>query len=275
MSMLLTKRLARSLWRTKLRLFAVVLMVTIGVFAGIAFGAMQSQRPRCMMTSTKTMSRVSIYPMFGWRTMPVIGMPRLQRHCVKKFEASGPVLLLNWDQCEPRLRSNGQFFSTDADIGMIPAVWHGIDEGEVDKVWIPDHDCCSGRFLAAAADEIVIDQHAVEALQLKLGDTIRISAGAGFALNYNCRDGFHSNHLFFTIGDDIVPAQPGTFVTGYMTAEGLENLGNFSSGESNLLLIDVVGTPDSQSPEESGLNELKTSISTIVSETDDSAMSVF
>ena len=39
MSMLLTKRLARSLWRTKLRLSAVVLMVAIGVFAGIAFGA--------------------------------------------------------------------------------------------------------------------------------------------------------------------------------------------------------------------------------------------
>ena len=38
MSMLLTKRLMRSLWRTKLRLFAVVMMVTVGVFAGISFG---------------------------------------------------------------------------------------------------------------------------------------------------------------------------------------------------------------------------------------------
>ncbi|MEE3134989.1 MAG: hypothetical protein VX277_04170, partial [Candidatus Thermoplasmatota archaeon] len=38
MSMLLTKRLMRSLWRTKLRLFAVTMMVTIGVFAGITFG---------------------------------------------------------------------------------------------------------------------------------------------------------------------------------------------------------------------------------------------
>ena len=38
MSMLLTKRLMRSLWRTKLRLFAVTMMVTIGVFAGISFG---------------------------------------------------------------------------------------------------------------------------------------------------------------------------------------------------------------------------------------------
>ena len=39
MSMLLTKRLARSLWRTKLRLSAVVFMVAVGVFAGISFGS--------------------------------------------------------------------------------------------------------------------------------------------------------------------------------------------------------------------------------------------
>ena len=38
MSALLTKRLARSLWKTKLRLTAVVLMVTVGVYAGISFG---------------------------------------------------------------------------------------------------------------------------------------------------------------------------------------------------------------------------------------------
>ncbi len=103
--------------------------------------------------------------------------------------------------------------------------------------------------MAAAADEIVIDQHAVEGLDLEIGDTVRISAGAGYALNYTIVGiGFHSNHLYFTIGDEILPAQPGTFVTGYMTDEGLEALANFSAGDSNLLLIDVEGTPDSQSP---------------------------
>ena len=38
MSNLLNKRLMRSLWRTKLRLFAVIFMVSVGVFAGITFG---------------------------------------------------------------------------------------------------------------------------------------------------------------------------------------------------------------------------------------------
>ena len=38
MSALLNKRLFRSLWRTKLRLLAVVFMVSVGVFAGLTFG---------------------------------------------------------------------------------------------------------------------------------------------------------------------------------------------------------------------------------------------
>ena len=36
------------------------------------------------------------------------------------------------------------------------------------------------------------------------------------------------NPLYFTIGDEIIAAQPGTFVTGYLTAEGLEALGRFA-----------------------------------------------
>ncbi len=275
MSMLLTKRLARSLWRTKLRLSAVVLMVAIGVFAGIAFGA--------YATSVTTLydgiyedsdQGVNLPDVWVENNAANWNATTSDKLC-QEIRNQWPSTTLELDRCEPRLRTNGQFFSFDADIGMIPAVWHGIDEGEVDKVWIPDHDCCSGR-LAAAVDEIVIDEHAVEGLGLKLGDTVRISAGAGYALNYTVVGiGFHSNHLYFTIGDEILPAQPGSFVTGYMTAEGLEALGNFSAGESNLLLIDVVGTPDSQNPDGSGLAELIEGISIIVSENDDSAMGVY
>ena len=38
MSNLLNKRLARSLWRTKTRLIAVISMIFVGVFAGVTFG---------------------------------------------------------------------------------------------------------------------------------------------------------------------------------------------------------------------------------------------
>ena len=275
MSMLLTKRLARSLWRTKLRLSAVVLMVSIGVFAGIAFGAY-------------AMSVTTLYDDIYEDDEQGVNLPDVwvennagnwtattAENLCQEIRNQWPSDTLELDHCEPRLKSNGQFFSESAEIGMVPAVWHGIDEGEVDKVWIPEHDCCSGR-MATAANEIVIDQHAVDGLNLEVGDTVRISAGAGFALDYTVVGiGFHSNHLYFTIGGEIIPAQPGTFVTGYMTDEGLEALANFTAGESNLLLIDVVGTPDSQAADESGLADLITGISAIVAENDDSPTGVY
>ena len=182
MSMLLTKRLARSLWRTKLRLSAVILMVSIGVFAGISFGAY-------------AMSVTTLYDDIYEDDEQGVNLPDLwvennagnwnattAENLCQEIRDQWPSDTLELDHCEPRLKSNGQFFSEFAEIGMVPAVWHGIDEGEVDKVWIPEHDCCSGR-MATAANEIVIDQHAVEGLNIEVGDTVRISAGAGFALN--------------------------------------------------------------------------------------------
>ena len=275
MSMLLTKRLARSLWRTKLRLSAVILMVAIGVFAGIAFGAYAH--------SVTTLYDDIYADDENGVNLPDVWVENNQgnwngttaENLCQEIREQWPSDELVLDKCEPRLISNGQFFSESADIGMVAAVWHGIDEGEVDRVWIPEHDCCSGR-MATASDEIVIDQHAAEALQIEVGDSVHISAGAGFALDYTVVGiGFHSNHLYFTMEGEILPAQPGTFVTGYMTGEGLETLANFTAGESNLLLIDVEGTPDSQNANTSGLLSLVEGISTIASENDNSAMGVY
>ena len=275
MSMLLTKRLARSLWRTKLRLSAVILMVAIGVFAGIAFGAYAH--------SVTTLYDDIYADDENGVNLPDVWVENNQgnwngttaENLCQEIREEWPSDELVLDKCEPRLISNGQFLSESADIGMVAAVWHGIDEGEVDRVWIPEHDCCSGR-MAITSDEIVIDQHAAEALDVEVGDSVHISAGAGYALDYTVVGiGFHSNHLYFTMEGEILPAQAGTFVTGYMTGEGLEALANFSAGESNLLLIDVEGTPDSQNANASGLLALVEGISTIASENDNSPMGVY
>ena len=275
MSTLLTKRLARSLWRTKLRLSAVVLMVSVGVFAGISFGAYAN-------------SVTTLYDDIYADNDKGVNLPDLwvennagnwnastSANLCQEIRDSWPSDVLELDICESRLRMNGQFFSDDEEIGQVTAVWHGIDEGEVDQVWIPNHDCCSGQ-VATAADEIVIDSHAADALDIVVGDSVRISAGAGYTMNYTVVGvGYHSNHLYFTLEGEILPAQSGTFVTGYMTDEGLEALSNISAGESNLLLIDVVGTPDAQDADGSGLTDLIAGISVIVSENDDSPTGVY
>jgi putative ABC transport system permease protein len=275
MSMLLTKRLARSLWRTKLRLSAVILMVSIGIFAGIAFGAYANSVTTLyddIYADDET--GVNLPDVFVENNLGNWNATTAETLC-DEIREQWPSDELVLDKCEPRLISNGQLFSEDADIGMVTAVWHGIDEGEVDKVWIPNHDCCSGE-IAKEANEIVIDHHAAEALGIEIGDTVHISAGAGYSLDYSVVGiGFHSKHLFFTVEGELLPAQAGTFVTGYMTDEGLEALANLSAGESNLLLIDVEGTPDSQDPDASGLTNLIEGISIIASENDDSPAGVY
>jgi len=148
-------------------------------------------------------------------------------------------------ECEPRLVLDGLLFATEEDGSerLVPSIWHGIDEGYVDRVWMPDNSCCSGR-LAESSNEIVLDAHVVDGLDVELGDTVTIGAGQG-KMNFTIVGfGYHPMHLYFATPGSIVPTKSGNFATGYLSSAGLEALANVSADSSNLLLIDIVGTPD-------------------------------
>ena len=155
MFVLLTKRLARSLWRTKIRLFAVVLMVTVGVFAGISFAAYahtaSSMYDDIYADTDEGVNLADIWvenPSWAWDGSTA---DSICEEIANQWPDSDLVL----NECEPRLKLDGVMFHTneDGEESIIPAVWHGIDEGDIDRVWFPDHDCCSG-VMASADDEL-------------------------------------------------------------------------------------------------------------------------
>ena len=166
MSTLLTKRLARSLWRTKLRLFSVILMIAVGVFAGISFGTYAN--------STET-----LYDNIYADDEDGVNLPDIWiENSVATWDGDTSASLCQtiseqWsdasmplEACEPRMVIDGLMFHNDeGEEKLIPAVWHGIDEGRVDRVWMPENDCCSGR-LASAEDEIVLDEHAASGMEI-------------------------------------------------------------------------------------------------------------
>ncbi len=242
---LLTKRLARSLWRSKLRLFAVILMVMVGVFAGISF-ASYAHTATNMYDDIYLDSEEGVNLPDIWIENPSwVWNGEASESICEEIANDWPESDLVLNECEPRLILDGVMFhvNEEGNESIIPAVWHGIDEGYVDRVWIPDHDCCSG-VMAIENDEIVIDVRVATGMNLDLGDVISIASGSG-SMNYTVVGiGFHSNHLYFAQDGSLFPSKPGTFATGYLTAEGLENLANLSSGSSNHLLIDIVGTPE-------------------------------
>ena len=282
MSMLLTKRLARSLWRTKLRLSAVVFMVAVGVFAGISFGTYANASTSLYDEIYDEEDGVNLADIWVENPSGIWNETSSEQIC-DSIENQWPESEYELQNCEARLILDGMMFTTDSkgEEKVIPAVWHGIDEGKIDKVWMPTYsDLSSGR-LAESSDEIVLDSHIAADLEISLGDEIQIGSGYGKMPYKVVGIGFHSMHLYFAIEGSTIPAEDGTFATGYMTDSGLEALANLSSGSSNMILIDVMGTPDynlqstSEVDENPEMTILVNEISNLMAQVDDSPVSVY
>ena len=260
MSMLLTKRLARSLWRSKLRLFTVILLIMMGVTAGISFGGYAHNVENLYDViyadddeGVNLPDAWIILPSGTWSAAEADG---LCDAISDGWSEAGSGL----DVCEPRLVLDGVMFHVDVEgeEAMISSVWHGTDEGLTDKVWIPDHECCGGR-IAGAENEIVIDRHVAKHLEIVIGDSVEIGSGHGRLVFEVVGIGFHSNHLWFTPDGSIFPPKEGTFATGYLSAAGLERLAALDEGAANYILIDVQDTPAFDLPdtdEDEGQDEM-------------------
>ncbi len=278
MKALLTKRLFRSLWRTKLRLVAVVLIIMVGVMSGIAFGHYAHMTTNMYSEIYEDSEKgVNLADIWVENPRAVWDLEESEILC-EKISQQWANSELPMVECEPRLVLEGLLIATEDDGSerLVPGLWHGIDEGYVDRVWMPDDSCCEGR-LAESHDEIVLDAHVVEGLGFEVGDTVTIGAGQG-TLNFTIVGfGYHPMHLYFAAPGSIVPAESGTFATGYLTSSGLEALANVSAGTANILLIDVLGTPDYdlQSTDEKEGEELSAIIDSMtitVTEIDQSAI---
>ena len=240
-------------------------MIAVGVFAGISFGtyanSTQTLYDNIYADDENGVNLPDIWVENSAATWDGTTATSLCQTISEQWpDASMPL-----EDCEPRMVVDGLMFHIDeGEEKLIPAVWHGIDEGLVDRVWMPENDCCSGR-LASADDEIVLDEHAASGMEIGIGDTVSIGAGHG-SMNFTVVGiGYHSQHLYFSQSGSILPADPGTFATGYLSDTGIERLANLSAGSANLLLLDVVGSPeyDLQSTEEDEGERLSEIISSV------------
>jgi len=240
-------------------------MIAVGVFAGISFGTYAN--------STQTLydniyaddeNGVNLPDIWVENSAATWDGTTATSLC-QTISEQWPDTSMPLETCEPRMVIDGLMFHNDeGEEKLIPAVWHGIDEGLVDRVWMPEDDCCSGR-LASADDEIVLDEHAASGMEIGIGDTVSIGAGHG-RMNFTVVGiGYHSQHLYYAQTGSMLPADPGTFATGYLSDTGIERLANLSAGSANQLLLDVAGSPeyDLQSTEEDEGERLSEIISSV------------
>ena len=243
MSTLLNKRLARSLWRTKTRLFAVVMMVSVGVFAGITFSGYSHNLDGMYETLHADDDKgANLADMWIDNRSTTWSHEEVMNFC-GALEASWPADMAELDSCEGRTIVQGTMFhTTNGDTQIINSLWHGIPEfANADRVWMPTGHS-EGR-VASAADEIVIDAHVVEALDLSLGDIVKIGAGSSPVEFSIVGIGYHPLHVFMAPEGSIFPPEPGQYVVGYVSESGMARLTNSSIGNSNTIMLDVEGTP--------------------------------
>lgn len=249
MSNLLNKRLARSLWRTKLRLLAVVLMVSVGVFAGITFGG-YSHNVEGMYETLQGDNEdgANLADLWIDNRSTSWSASEVSAFC-NALETSWPSGMAALDSCEGRSIVQGTMFHTnDTGTHIINSLWHGIpDDANADRIWMPDGHT-QGR-VASSADEIVIDAHVVEALDLSIDDTVMIGAGNAAAEFTIVGIGYHPLHVFMAPEGSLFPPEAGQYVVGYVSDRGMARLTNTSLGSSNTLLLDVEGTPSFDLPD--------------------------
>ena len=167
MSILLNKRLARSLWRTKIRLIAVVLMVFVGVFAGITFGGYTHNLGGMYDTMQADDDGGANLADLWIDNRSAIWTPeQVSAFCDSLYSnwKSNTTTSISLDSCEGRTVTQGAMFYSNADgERIINSLWHGIPaDANADRVWMPEGNS-EGR-TAVAADEIVIDAHVTDAL---------------------------------------------------------------------------------------------------------------
>ena len=251
MSALLNKRLARSLWRTKLRLLAVVLMVSVGVFAGITFGGYSHNLDNMYATLHADDEKgANLADLWVDNRSATWSAEEVNRFC-STLENAWPSTIAPLDSCEGRSIVQGTMFHTNSTgTHIINSLWHGIPENaNADRVWMPQ-GYTEGR-VASSADEIVIDAHVVEALDLSLGDTVVIGSGSA-SLEFNVVGiGYHPLHVFIAPEGSLFPPEPGQYVVGYLSDAGMARLTGEAIGTSNTILLDVEGTPSYDLPDTS------------------------
>ena len=262
MSALLNKRLARSLWGTKLRLVAVIGMIFVGVFAGITFGGYAANvEPMYDALYEDSESGANLADLWIDNQSSVWTPEQVNSFC-NGLRNSWPSDAAPLDSCEGRMILKGNLFHTnDTGDHLIPSLWHGIPaDADVDRNWFPEGHS-EGR-PAAAANEIVMDAHMAEILNINLGSQIEIGVGNGSYEFDVVGIGYHPLHIYLAPEGSLFPPELGEYAIGYVSDLGMERLSGEQVGSANNLMLDIEGTPSFDLPttdenEGEGLDSIK------------------
>ncbi|MDP6328776.1 MAG: FtsX-like permease family protein, partial [Candidatus Thalassarchaeaceae archaeon] len=269
---LLNKRLARSLWGTRIRLTAVTGMIFVGVFAGITFGGYAANLgPMYDSIYEDSESGTNLADLWIDNSSTIWSSDEVESLCSEIY-SSWPSNSEELDGCEGRIVLSGAMFhNNETGNHVINSVWHGIPpDSEINKIWFPEG--YSEGTSSFSETDIVIDAHVKEALSLELQDVVSIGIGEG-SMNFTIVGfAYHPMHIYMAPEGSLFPPESGKFVVGYLSEIGMQRLTGLPLGSANNVMLDIEGTPsfdlsDTEEYEGDDMDVFKESVITSLEET--------
>ena len=269
---LLNKRLARSLWGTRIRLTAVTGMIFVGVFAGITFGGYAANLgPMYDSIYEDSESGTNLADLWIDNSSTIWSSDEVESLCSEIY-SSWPSNSEELDGCEGRIvLSEAMFHINKTGNHVINSVWHGIPpDSEINKIWFPEG--YSEGTSSFSETDIVIDAHVKEALSLELQDVVSIGIGEG-SMNFTIVGfAYHPMHIYMAPEGSLFPPESGKFVVGYLSEIGMQRLTGLPLGSANNVMLDIEGTPsfdlsDTEEYEGDDMDVFKESVITSLEET--------
>ena len=226
MRILLIKRLSRSMWKTKLRLFTVIALISMSIWAGAS-----------MIEHTKNLDL--IYDDFYDETnladifVDIPGnfsdVEDLDSVCMDFSN------LYELNDCNTQLVVQGTtIFEEAGESNFIPSILYGFDQATVSKPLIE-----SGRF-PSNSEEITLDAHILgdDGVDFEINDIVSIQTGDGIQNLTIVGFANHPHHLFYAPEGSIFPTYDG-LVIAYTDVDYLVEIGNFTHNSRNQILVDL------------------------------------
>ena len=228
MNILLLKRLHRSLMRTKLRIFTVVLLITLSVYSGVVF-------------SEHSRNAELVYEDFYSETN-LADLVVTTYEIASKENLTSACNSIDNIGCESSLILNGQsnYKFENGESNWLKSTFYGMEEGDITGIW-SDVGSTSPQ-----AGEIVIDAHFAnnDSVKMSIGDSIDLIVGEGDTHTLEVVGIAYSPlELFYAEPGALFP-QESSYVVGYLDAEYLALISGHQPNSRNSLNIDLEGTPD-------------------------------
>ena len=253
---LMVKRLLRSLWRAKLRVFVVLILILTASSLSLTLAEFNRNAEAVYEDFYLETNLADLMVETGDWPVP---RENLSLACVDLMARSAsPALPVT--TCESRLVLDGQYLKDERNDQWIRATLYGFETptGEVSRLWFdPDH----GR-MALAADEAVIDLHVHTELGVDLGDRITVRVSGRMADLTVVGIASSPHHLFYIGDPQTLLPEEGSYAVLYLPVEHVAALGELDPNARNQLLVDVRGTPaydlqDTTTDEGAALRPLK------------------